>query len=195
MKHAVLSTNQPPAEVAEALEPGERLLWSGAPSQGLKLRAADMFLVPFSLFWGGFALFWELSVLRLPNAPWFAKLWGIPFVLVGLYLLVGRFFVDAKMRENTFYALTGERILIFSGIFRREAKSLTLRNIPEVSVVKGRDASGTISFGSAPPFAGFSGGIAGWPGSGRMLPPQFEMIEDVAAVATLVRDAQRRASA
>jgi len=100
----------------------------------------------------------------------------------------------AKMREKTIYALTGERILIFSGIFRRESKSLTLRNIPEVSVVKVRDASGTISFGSAP-FGAFAGGFAGWPGNGRMLPPQFEMIDDVAAVATLVREAQRHATA
>jgi hypothetical protein len=90
--------------------------------------------------------------------------------------------------------LTGERVLILSGVFRRESKSLTLRNVPEVSVVRARDDSGTVSFGSAPPFAAFSGGIAGWPGSGRMQPPQFEMIDDVAAVAALVREAQRHAT-
>jgi hypothetical protein len=194
MKHAMLPTEQPPEQVAQALERGERLLWVGVPRQGLMLRAADWFLIAFSLLWGGFAIFWESSVLGIPNAPLVMKLWGIPFVLIGLYLIVGRFFVDAKMREKTIYALTGERILIFSGILRRESKSLTLRNIPEVSVVKARDASGTISFGSAP-FGAFAGGFAGWPGNGRMLPPQFEMIDDVAAVATLVREAQRRATA
>ena len=190
----MLPTEQPPEQVAQALERGERLLCVGVPRQGLMPRAADWFLIPFSLLWGGFAIFWESSVLSIPNAPLVMKLWGIPFVLIGLYLIVGRFFVDAKMREKTIYALTGERILIFSGIFRRESKSLTLRNIPEVSVVKVRDASGTISFGSAP-FGAFAGGFAGWPGNGRMLPPQFEMIDDVAAVATLVREAQRHATA
>ncbi len=194
MKHAMLPTEQPPEQVAQALERGERLLWVGAPRKGLMLRAADWFLIPFSLVWGGFAIFWESAVLGTPNAPVFMKLWGIPFVLIGLYLIVGRFFVDAKMREKTIYALTGERILIFSGIFRRESKSLTLRNIPEVPVVKARDGSGTISSGSAP-FGAFAGGFAGWPGNSRMQPPQFEMIDDVAAVATPVREAQRNATA
>jgi hypothetical protein len=194
MNQAMLRTDQPPAQLVQALERGERLLWHGAPRGGLRLRAADLFLIPFSLLWGGFAIFWESSVLSIPNAPWFMKLWGIPFVLVGLYLIVGRFFADAKMREKTLYALTGERVLILSGVFRRESKSLTLRNLPEVSVVRARDDSGTVSFGSAPPFAAFSGGIAGWPGSGRMQPPQFEMIDDVAAVAALVREAQRHAT-
>jgi hypothetical protein len=184
-----------PEEVSQALERGERLLWVGAPRQGLKLRSADLLLIPFSLLWGGFAVFWESSVLAIPNSPWFMKLWGIPFVLIGLYLIVGRFFVDAKMRKNAIYAVTSQRVLIFSGIFRRETKSLTLRNIPEVSVVSARDGGGTISFGSPPAYSGFAGGIPGWPGSGRMLPPQFEMIDDVAAVATLVREAQRNASA
>jgi hypothetical protein len=200
MKQAMLQTDPLPAQVSEAqvsqaLERGERLLWFGTPRRGLKLRSADAFLIPFSLLWGGFAVFWESSVLQIPNSPLFMKLWGMPFVLIGLYLIVGRFFVDAKMRENTVYALTNERILIFSGIFRRETKSLFLRNIPEVSVVQARDGSGTISFGSAPPYAAFSGGMAGWPGSGRMLPPQFEMIDDVATVAGRVREVQRHASA
>ena len=195
MMNAMLPTGQMPEEVSQALERGERLLWVGAPQRGFKLRAADIYLIPFSLFWAGFTVFWESSVLQTPNSPFFMKLWGIPFVLVGLYLVVGRFFVDARMREGTVYAVTSQRALIFSGIFRREMKSLTLRNIPEVSVVKAQDGSGTISFGSAPGYSAFAGGVAGWPGSGRMLPPQFEMIDDVAAVATLVREAQRNVPA
>jgi hypothetical protein len=194
MKPAMPRIDQLPEQVVQALERGERVLWCGVPRQGLMLRAADMFLIPFSLLWGGFAIFWESSVWLIPNAPWFMRLWGIPFVLAGLYLILGRFFVDAKMRANTVYALTGERALIVSGIFRRQTKSLTLRNLPEVSVVQARDDSGTISFGSVPTFAAFSGGMAGWPGSGRALPPQFEMIDDVAAVAAMVREAQRHAN-
>jgi hypothetical protein len=191
MINAMLPTGQMPEEVSQALERGERLLWMGAPQRGFKLRSADIYLIPFSLFWAGFTVFWESSVLQAANSPFFMKLWGIPFVLVGLYLVVGRFFVDARTREETVYAVTSQRALIFSGIFRREMKSLTLRNIPEVSVVKAYDGSGTISFGSTPPYSGLAGGIAGWPGSGRMLPPQFEMVDDVATVATLVREAQR----
>ena len=190
----MLPIGPPPAQVSQALERGERLLWFGAPRTGVRLRGADLFMIPFSLLWGGFAIFWESMVFQAPNSPFFMKLWGIPFVLMGLYLIIGRFFFDAKMRANTLYALTAERVLIFSGVFQQQTKSLSVRNIPEISLVQANDGSGTISFGSLPPFSSFSGGMAGWPGRGRGLPPQFEMIEDAAAVAALVRDAQRKAS-
>jgi hypothetical protein len=195
MNKAMLPIEQPSEEIAQTLERREKLLWFGAPRGGIRLRGSDLFAIPFSLLWGGFAICWEASVLGMPNSPWIARPWGVPFVLIGLYLIVGRFFVDARMRDSSNYAVTDRRVLILSGLFRRENESLILRNVPEISVVQARDnsGSGTISFGSLPSFAAFSGGFAGWPGGRCGLPPQFEMIVDVAAVAALARDAQRRA--
>ena len=85
---------------------------------------SELFLTPFALLWCGFAIFWEWQVLQAPNAPVFFVLWGVPFVLIGLYMVFGRFFVDALQRAKTFYGVTNERVIIVSGLFGRKVKSL-----------------------------------------------------------------------
>lgn len=171
------------------LGPGERLLWSGQPRGGLRLRPTDAFLIPFSLMWGGFAFFWEYSVLQ-SSAPFFFRLWGIPFVLVGLYLIVGRFFADAWQRARTYYGITNERVVIVSGLFQKQVKSLALRSLSEVTLSERGDRSGSITFGAVPAMYGWLAG-SGWPGSGKQLPPSFELVENVRQVHAQIQSAQR----
>ena len=167
----------------------EKLLWYGRPRQGIFLRPKDAYLIPFSLMWGGFAIFWEYGVVT-SNAPFFFRLWGIPFVLVGLYLIAGRFFVDAKQRSKTYYGLTNERIVIVSGIVSANVKSLQLRTLSDVSLAEGADGSGTITFGPTAPW--WSGGN-GWPGTSRNFSPAFESIAGAREVFERIRLAQKEA--
>jgi hypothetical protein len=51
------------AEVRRELGPQEDLLWSGRPRGGIRFRSQDALMIPFSLLWAGFAVFWELGVL------------------------------------------------------------------------------------------------------------------------------------
>ena len=83
--------------VAGELESGERLLWSGRPSSRW-LYPQDAVLIPFSVMWGGFAIFWEASALSNSGARGSVifPLWGIPFVAMGLYMVIGRFFCGIR---------------------------------------------------------------------------------------------------
>src|SRR4051812_28305000 len=93
------------------LLPGERIIWSGQPQQGLLLTARDIFLIPFSLMWCGFAIFWTVMATGASKsdanpAGGFFILWGLMFVTIGLYFVFGRFIVDAWVRRGLHYAVT-----------------------------------------------------------------------------------------
>jgi hypothetical protein len=177
----------PEQVLSSQLGPKEKLLWYGRPRQGIFLSPKDAYLIPFSLMWGGFAIFWEYGVVN-SNAPLFFELWGIPFVLIGLYLIAGRFFVDAKRRSKTYYGLTNERVVIVSGNVSSNVKSLQLRTLSDVSLAERADGNGTITFGPTPPW--WSGG-GGWPGTSRNSSPAFESISGAREVFERIRLAQK----
>jgi hypothetical protein len=185
----VLSPESINQVISSQLGREERLLWSGQPRQGLILRSNDALLIPFSLLWGGFAFFWEYSVAN-SNAPILFRLWGIPFVVAGLYLIVGRFFADAKLRSNTFYGLTTERIVIVSGFISRTTKSLQLRTLSDVSLAESTGGRGTITFGPQGPWWSAGGG---WPGGQRQVSPAFDSIAAARDVYERIRLAQKQA--
>jgi len=81
--------------IAQELDAGESLLWSGQPRNGIVFRGSDVFMIPFSIMWGGFAILFAAGVLSPARddggGPVFVGvLFAIPFVLVGLYMMFGR---------------------------------------------------------------------------------------------------------
>ncbi len=95
------------------LRQSEQLRWVGKPDPRVHFTPADAFLVPFSLMWGGFAVFWEIQVLA-GGSPRFFALWGIPFVLIGLYFIAGRFIYKRSRKRSTVYGLTDSRAIVSS---------------------------------------------------------------------------------
>ena len=109
---------------------GERVLWAGQPNTTTIFHKEDGFLVPFSLLWGGFAIFWEATAAGfLGNRPhpkpisYFALLWGVPFVLIGQYLIWGRFFYAAWKKKRTHYAVTDRRVIVVQQAGNRQMSS------------------------------------------------------------------------
>jgi hypothetical protein len=166
------------AELRPHLSSGERFLWTGKPKTGIVFRSSDIIMIPFSLFWAGFAVVWESMVIVM-GAPFIFKIWGIPFVLVGLYITIGRFFADAVNRANTRYGLTQERIIIKSGIFKSEIKSLNIKSLSDITLNQKPDNSGTITLGPV------NNRIVMMPGkewNTATQPPCLEFIDDVREV-------------
>lgn len=179
--------------IESELGAGERLLWKGRPRPGVRLRASDLYLVPFSLIWGGFAVFWEyMVVVKIPKSDptgWLFPLFGVPFVLAGLYIVVGRFFLDAKMRESTEYAVTNRRAIIVTTLFGRKIKSINLQATSEIGLTENADGSGSITFGSAPYYGWRSQRNLWIPAASAQ--PSFEMIDGVRSVYGMIEDAKR----
>jgi hypothetical protein len=177
-------------DFSQSLLGGERVLWTGRPAQGLRLTGRDALLIPFSLVWGGFAVFWETMALRVPNAPVFFRLWGVPFILVGLYLVVGRFFIDAWARGNTWYALTNRRILIERAGAFGKFTALNLDRLPESQMTEHADGRGTIIFGQPMPY--WARGNAWWYVTPALDPtPQFVAVPDARTVFDQIQRASR----
>lgn len=173
------------------LTPGERVLWEGHPDADRWLTAQDWYLIPFSLMWGGFAIFWEAGVLSSASArsSIIFPVWGVPFVLIGLYLMFGRFFVRHRIRKATSYALTDKRVMEIGQSFfgGRRVNSIWLASYPPIDKKIGTNGRGTIWIGQFPVGRGFAVDPS-WPGAGRMTANGVVLadIPDAANVAALI---------
>lgn len=163
---------------------GEKLLWSGAPWQGLFLmRPAEAMMIPFSLFWGGFVIFWNVNVWSMARADIVFKLFGIPFLIAGVYITVGRFVIDAWLRSKTQYAVTNQRVLIERGGLFPSRKSLDIDRLPALELNERGDGSGTIRFASSNWLANNNIGV--WSAATDPT-PQFLRIEHARTVYELI---------
>lgn len=177
---------------------GEAPLWCGRPDAGVLFGRSDLFLIPVTVLWASFAVFWNVMVWRT-GAPIVFRLFGLPFLIVGAYVLIGRFFVKKRRKQRSEYALTADRAIICDS-------RGTVRDIPltTTSVEQSRSRDGqhiTVTFGAA-------GGGGGWGfgSGGRSMPgnsgmdgfgpgstlPAFYDVADVAGVEAALARVNRR---
>jgi hypothetical protein len=107
------------AQFEASLRPGEQLIWCGRPDPSVIFVPADIIAVPFTLVWLGIALAWEAGTQAIAAPPAF-RLLGVPFVLIGVYLVAGRFVTRWVRRRRTIYGVTSDRILVQTGGSFRE---------------------------------------------------------------------------
>jgi hypothetical protein len=137
------------------LMPGETIEWSGQPNPSVIFHREDWLSIPASLMWGGFALVWFLlaiGVLHDGSGKDFSgsvvfPLFGSVFVLVGQYLIWGRFVYEWWKKKRTYYALTSRRVLIVEEVFGRKTSSAMLEPMLLIEKRVRKDGIGIISFG------------------------------------------------
>jgi hypothetical protein len=106
--------------------------------------AADGFLVPFSLVWCGFAIFWFVGALRTAGIGFAA--FGLIFVAIGLYFVFGRFLHKAHQKRITAYAITDRRVIVATG--SRSISQIPVRGQPMTT--RRRKGHVSVVLGSAP---------------------------------------------
>src|ERR1700683_2864858 len=133
----------PEEVIAAELNHQEKLLWAGRPPLGVRFCWLDLFYIPLTTVWfAGIVVGVAIAIVAgVPFVNFLYLLAVVPFVIVGAYFTVGRFFHDAKARARTYYVVTSERVIIISGIFRRRTKSFYLDRLDKVTLRERRDGS------------------------------------------------------
>lgn len=125
---------------------GETILWQGQPDARIAWGDLLSFQSLFGLFFAGFSLFWIAAAAAMTGGTGrdgiegvfaFFPLFGIPFLLVGLYLVVGRIFWDAYVRGRTWYTLTNQAAFIAREI--RGKRSLNRYPFADMTSIDLRD--------------------------------------------------------
>lgn len=163
----------------------ERVLWRGRPKQGLIFGLVDLWVTPFSMVWTGVFIYGFGS--ELGSGSLLSLLFFLPFFVIGLYMVAGRFWVDSRSRARTFYAVTDQRIIFVSGAKRSITKSLPLRTLTDISIVEKGDGSGTVTFGAENPWAKMHGSGLNF---GVQTVPTFLLANGAREVYEIIRQAQ-----
>ena len=188
------------AAIQPELISGESVLWAGQPNPNVIFHKEDVFLIPFSLLWGGFAIFWEAGVSGFggfghhSNDQWlFGMIWGIPFVLVGQYLIWGRFIYAAWLKKRTHYAVTNRRVIVVRDGWRREVASAFIDTLPALIKEGGANGIGTLRFTQAESSWSTGRGWGNWSGMGVGSTPTFIDVDDAATVYRMVSELREKA--
>jgi hypothetical protein len=128
------------AKLEMELAPSERLLWAGQPKRGIRFTAEDFFLIPFGFAWLGFSIFWTMTALRASEVPkvpalkYVFPLFGVPFILVGVYLAFGRYWFDARRRSRTWFGISDRRILTLKEGKKRGVEAVEINTASEAEL-------------------------------------------------------------
>ncbi len=188
------------AAVQPELTSGETVLWAAQPNASVVFHQEDFYLVPFSLLWGGFAIFWEAGVAgywesgsKASHGPWiFGLLFGAAFVVMGQYFIWGRFLMMAWKKRRTYYAVTNRRVIVVQNGLTRKVASAFIDALPVLIKENARRGMGSLLFARTLSIWSRNRGWSAWDSMTIGNVPEFRDIDDVDNVYRLISDQREK---
>lgn len=135
-------------ELTGYLKEDEVIRWLGQPIGGIRLKDADMIVIPVTIILLGFGTVLDVQAIHY-HADFIFIFFGFMITLLALYLIFPRFIVDKRKREQTYYCITSLRVLVLelNGRKKRKFQSLPLQAITNMQIIDKKNDEGYISFG------------------------------------------------
>ncbi len=114
------------------LNSDEKVLWSGKPVRKAFI-LPGLVSIPFGLIFMGFAIFW-MGTAASAGAPGEFYLFGLPFVLIGIGIVIGPFLFQLLRYRNTEYMITDKRIITQTGAIGLDTRFVDFEKVQEVYV-------------------------------------------------------------
>ncbi|MBE9029322.1 hypothetical protein IQ266_06040 [filamentous cyanobacterium LEGE 11480] len=124
--------------IEQELQPGEPIAWLGQPIPRWMTLDSIIFVL-FAIPWTTFALFWMWAAfgMQMPDLAngikpnYIIALFGIPFVLIGLFMLSSPIWKRRTLRR-TVYLVTDRRAIIIRGGFYITIRSYAPEQLQDV---------------------------------------------------------------
>lgn len=129
--------------VSEALPPGERILWEGAPDSRALARHL-FFIRPLSTYLGAMVLWWVAVNRTQVNTEQFWATLGIQLMLVG-GVIGGAWLMARAIANGTTYAITDRRIVMRFGVIFPLTINVPLHYVEGASARQFPDRTGQIA--------------------------------------------------
>lgn len=105
-----------PEKLKDYLEKDEELIYFTKPDTKYYLTIKDFGIYLFAIPWTAFSLFWTaMASMVLKQSLWFFPfpMFGIPFIVVGCFMLYAPF-LRYKQSKETIYLITNKRLIVYS---------------------------------------------------------------------------------
>lgn len=136
------------AEFRKMLEPGERLLWHGRAVRpkfgpGCAQFGMGAAFTGFALFWTSLAWLFTRAGSQQDSMSYWFPLFGIPFILVGLWLLISPLLGRVAARKTAF-AVTSHRVVRLLIGRGRVSEDIAVTDIAGIETAVAADGRGTL---------------------------------------------------